>query len=428
MQTSSRIAPDMMAAVAAAIDPAAVERSLELLHPEFRVRLERVVTRMEVEFGHQVKVVETLRHQTRQNHLYEQGRTRPGEVVTWTRSSNHSTGLAADVIIDGTYGNPTAYSRLHRIAADEGLRTLGQRDPGHLELPARGSAPVNARAGTDTAGETDHGYSRPLVEPGAPHMMRAAGSESLARPAPVAPLAEVALAATPALARVAATAVPNTSKAPAGTGNFGGRPTPRLREDSPVPTGRSGPAPDIARPAPAFAMTDIARIDSVERPTASVLSSGSAERIAHLLDLQSSAPVRPLSQVFLRVDGPGGEDRIRLGMRGTAVGATIDVGDLAAANRLQGRLGELQRALEAKGLEAESLRVRSTPRADTVEISRLALSTAEPESARPGTSRGSSESSHQRDRAHDSHRDEPEQRSPDPRHRSPREQKGGHDT
>ena len=50
-------------------------------------------------------VVETYRSQVRQNYLYEQGRTRPGEKVTKTLSSVHTLRNAVDVvpqrIIDG---------------------------------------------------------------------------------------------------------------------------------------------------------------------------------------------------------------------------------------------------------------------------------------------------------------------------------------
>ena len=50
--------------------------------------------------GHEVTVVEAHRTQERQNFLFEQGRSRPGNVVTWTRNSNHTTGRAVDVMID----------------------------------------------------------------------------------------------------------------------------------------------------------------------------------------------------------------------------------------------------------------------------------------------------------------------------------------
>ena len=45
--------------------------------------------------------MEGFRTQSRQDHLYDQGRVRPGEIVTWTKASKHTFGLAADVTIDG---------------------------------------------------------------------------------------------------------------------------------------------------------------------------------------------------------------------------------------------------------------------------------------------------------------------------------------
>lgn len=44
------------------------------------------------------RVFETYRSQERQNYLYEQGRTRPGNIVTWTRSSIHTTRRAFDIV------------------------------------------------------------------------------------------------------------------------------------------------------------------------------------------------------------------------------------------------------------------------------------------------------------------------------------------
>ena len=116
-------------------DPMSVRRDLAALSPELRNRLERIVDRMQSEFGYTVEVVETVRTQDRQEALFAQGRTTPGPIVTWTRASNHIEGRAADVIIDGSYGNPQAYERLARVASEEGVRTLWPRDPGHVELP-----------------------------------------------------------------------------------------------------------------------------------------------------------------------------------------------------------------------------------------------------------------------------------------------------
>lgn len=116
------------------VEDEAVVRDVGALAPEFRARLDRVLARMRAEFDGAVEVVETVRSQSRQETLYAQGRTAPGPVVTWTRSSAHLTGYAADVVVGGSYDNPRAYARLATIAQEEGLRTLRPRDPGHVEL------------------------------------------------------------------------------------------------------------------------------------------------------------------------------------------------------------------------------------------------------------------------------------------------------
>ncbi len=108
--------------------------SLDDISRELKQRVERVQDRMLAEFGHKVRVVETHRSQERQLELYAQGRTTPGPIVTWTERSAHTEGLAVDVIVDGGYHNDQAFDRLQRIAREEGLKTLGPSDRGHLEL------------------------------------------------------------------------------------------------------------------------------------------------------------------------------------------------------------------------------------------------------------------------------------------------------
>lgn len=49
-------------------------------------------------------ITETYRSPERQKYLYAQGRTRPGQVVTWTLNSNHASRLAWDIAV----GPPTA--------------------------------------------------------------------------------------------------------------------------------------------------------------------------------------------------------------------------------------------------------------------------------------------------------------------------------
>ncbi len=47
--------------------------------------------------GLKVRVTETYRTQERQNELYQQGRTKPGKVVTWTKNSRHTSRRAWDI-------------------------------------------------------------------------------------------------------------------------------------------------------------------------------------------------------------------------------------------------------------------------------------------------------------------------------------------
>ncbi len=45
-----------------------------------------------------VQLVEGVRDQARQLALYAQGRTTPGKIVTWTKTSKHLTGDAVDIV------------------------------------------------------------------------------------------------------------------------------------------------------------------------------------------------------------------------------------------------------------------------------------------------------------------------------------------
>lgn len=50
--------------------------------------------------GLDIFITETYRSQARQNYLYEQGRTRPGQKITWTKNSRHTSRLAWDVAVN----------------------------------------------------------------------------------------------------------------------------------------------------------------------------------------------------------------------------------------------------------------------------------------------------------------------------------------
>lgn len=183
--------------------------SLAAVDPALRERVERVIRRMKDEHGHDVRVNETWRDQRRQDTLYAQGRSAPGQVVTWTRHSRHTQGLAADLVVDGGYASTVGYARLQRIAREEGLRTLGARDPGHVELPAElaSGATIEALVLGDADAPAYAGADRPSIARANAALAAAAPAAArepvagMAVPARVARVAQVATVAT--VARVA---------------------------------------------------------------------------------------------------------------------------------------------------------------------------------------------------------------------------------
>jgi peptidoglycan L-alanyl-D-glutamate endopeptidase CwlK len=93
--------------------------------------------------GLRPELVEGTRSQDRQDELYEQGRTKPGNVVTWTRKSKHSKGMAVDLTqLDDkghvTYNvTPGFYDHMGQIGKQLGLVWGGNfptPDVGHFQL------------------------------------------------------------------------------------------------------------------------------------------------------------------------------------------------------------------------------------------------------------------------------------------------------
>jgi hypothetical protein len=483
-------------------DTTTARRGLDLLAPDFRDRLDRVIDRMETEFGYKVEVTETFRSQARQDALYAQGRTEPGQVVTWTRASNHTLGRAADLVVDGSFDDALPYERLMRIAREEGLRTLGPRDPGHVELPsssavasARGSADSLPALSQDGRGAV---IARPApsiashssIVPGAqelesPNADAAAQPPGVARVAQVAHVARVARvaqvamvgaqtapvvhASAPRATRGAETSrsgparspVGKTAPAAVGATNQNASPLTAIAAGGQTSTstttsdGETAGEPNAdsrkrVRIDPAAARDSAAEVlrqsrDELVRavagtdPSVSTTSTTAAgetssighadmsERIARLLKVQDAAADRPMSQVMLRLERPdGGEDKVRVDLRGNSVSATLDLGDQGAADRLGANMKELQRALERHGFETDSLTVRTATRAvESSTLSRAAGASVEAElqrAASPSSSNTSTNtSSRERGARHDEQRPSPDSQQ---RHRSRREQKG----
>jgi hypothetical protein len=366
-----------------------VERSVDGLSPLFRSRLQRVVDRMRTEFGHDVQLVETTRSADRQAWLFAQGRTRPGPVVTWTQHSAHLTGDAADVIIDGQWRNDLAYGRLHRVAEEEGLRTLGARDPGHLELPAAvRAAQVQLAERTmptlpDSASAVAHAQMTAVA---AQHAARAAAraarsrtgkSESNALPSvPTSTntdatsmmsgdvatgVARVAESAN--VARVASVAsVAGVARPGVGAATNGARVDSdlTLAQDTNARSGRAARArrdDDVAAaPTATSNITGFTLPTAAARETTPSRLASAIDRVDRANGIASRSP-REVAQLTLNLDaGDGRKDEVTINVRGTAVGASVSTDDAATATRLRDNVIDLRRALEARGMSMDEWR------------------------------------------------------------------------
>jgi len=429
-----------------------VDRSLDDVSRELKQRVERVQDRMLAEFGHEVRVVETYRSQERQLELYAQGRTAPGPVVTWTQRSAHTEGLAVDVIVDGGYDNEQAFERLQRIAREEGLKTLGPSDRGHLELdrnaavsaegrPGRGLAVaaavarVAATARIATPGNLDATMDDPAP----------AGSvESPAGDRPRPPLVKVPRpyipdvpwmpdapqvdTPRPVTGREAPTEVDvliTRSEVAAGTAarastessgheskqdhRFGRGAADRIREISVSPEPLASPAsedplegifrkdpiadssaPSISGKA-ASAAEAVVRGETVERMS----GADAIERVAQIRDLQLDGRTHRVSRLVLDIaDGVDSLGKLDITARGDVINARIAANQPSLAEQLRAHVVELQQGLVGRGLQPDVLQVRDAQILDALRFAGAAGSTtagAELSTARSETGRGSSD-------------------------------------
>jgi len=335
---------DRAAREAAGSDPSTVFRDPALLQPEFRSKLERVVQRMKGETGADVTITETWRSQTRQNALYDQGRSTSGPIVTWTQNSRHASGLAADLVVSG--GSASHYATMQQIANEEGLRTLGAKDPGHMEL--------NIGALQQQSGASVHGAEISLATSGqlAQGAQGAQGAQ-VATVAQVAELAEVADVAD--VADVAGVSVRSAKS------SRSSRSSSESRDDS-AESGNRGNGTRTPQPMGISSLGSPVNTGGVSAPRfVAPLPSDAAARVDQVLALQDARAAQPMHQMLLRIDdGAGGEDRIRIGTIGSRVGATIDIADPALAAQIGQRAAELGKTLAARGLSMDALRVRGT--------------------------------------------------------------------
>lgn len=341
------------------------------LNPELRGKLARVIERMRSEEGKTVAVAEGVRSQGRQNALFAQGRSAEGPVVTWTRNSLHTKGLAADLTVDGGFTDQGGFDALRRIAEEEGLHTLGKMDPGHVELRSTRNAPAGTMLDSVTtlATKTDSALSTrlpktDLTAPGNAALRAIATPLAVvpqvarvARVATVATVAGVAAAGASGQANSARTSSSGTSDQRSDT-NSGGEKraaTPVIPESTAVDSAVGGRAYNaFSRPTTGGSGADVRQISGPD-------ASQSALNVDRVQDMQDSHGAKTLSRLNLSVDdGRGGEDVVRIGMRGNTVGASFDMRDAGNADRISARLSDLTRALERRGLEPQTFNVRST--------------------------------------------------------------------
>lgn len=361
-------------AAAAATPVNSPNSDTDALNPDFRARLGRVITRMRDEFGKDVELVEGFRTQSRQDFLYDQGRTRPGDVVTWTKSSKHTLGLAADVTIDGSYTDSVGYKQLAQIAAQEGLRTLGARDPGHIELPTRGGA-VAWGESADTV-NLDDNVSRAIgiaLDQGNAIGNSEDDNASLSNFNGL--LSRVGRGSATSAPPIRMPSMPSGG---AMAGNLSQRGYDDSRKDAvkTTDTARVASVASVADVAPVASVAQIAQVAHVGGmmqvqpsivaapiPQSNVMVGGTdaADKVGRMLDARDAAPVQPMSQVTLNIDNAnGGPDKVTVQLRAGTVDTTISLGDPNRADRMSLRSGELQHALERHGLDATAISVTST--------------------------------------------------------------------
>lgn len=98
--------------------------------------------------GIDIFVTEYYRSQARQDWLYEQGRSRPGKVVTWTRLSNHTSGYAWDIAVSPPYDlyDSKIIAKAGEVAKELGIEWGGnwrQQDTPHFQIDENWKMPSN---------------------------------------------------------------------------------------------------------------------------------------------------------------------------------------------------------------------------------------------------------------------------------------------
>ncbi|MGE7114969.1 M15 family metallopeptidase [Lysinibacillus sp. NPDC047702] len=93
-------------------------------------------------------ITETYRSQERQNYLYAQGRTRSGQIVTWTLDSNHRSRRAWDIAVGPPHSlyDVTTLAQVGAVARKLGITWggdwVGRVDRPHFEIRVNWKIPA----------------------------------------------------------------------------------------------------------------------------------------------------------------------------------------------------------------------------------------------------------------------------------------------
>lgn len=123
--------------------------NLKGVHPKLVAVIERALHISTVDF----MVIEGVRTRARQAELYAQGRTKPGQIVTWTMNSNHFVNAATG------YGHavdllPAPYDWKETKPFDDLARAMFQA-ANELNIPIRWGADWDRDGKCRERGETD---------------------------------------------------------------------------------------------------------------------------------------------------------------------------------------------------------------------------------------------------------------------------------
>ncbi len=116
-------------------------KSIDDLRADVAANVRVFITLMK-QWGYSVGISSTLRNDEQQAYLYEQGRTRPGEIITYSKVTTfHGVGLAFDIFqnIPGKeWDDPEFWAAADALRTDMGFSMLGF-EKSHAEWSAHGA-------------------------------------------------------------------------------------------------------------------------------------------------------------------------------------------------------------------------------------------------------------------------------------------------